>query len=152
MTIKDFNQQIPYHVLAEQYLRLYNQLKGKDFKAILLFDLDEVLALLMQDWADVYNFHYDDNKKVEDFDKWETDQIVKPECGMKVYDFLKHPGLFRYLKPTPHSQEVMQRLVDNDYEIFIVSDSPTGHSHCEGIETLGNPADDKRNGFGNNFR
>lgn len=138
------NQNLPYQVIANEYLKLYNKLKGKDFKAILLFDLDEVLALLTEDWLDAYNVIYKDNLKPHHLDIWDTHKKVKPECGFKIYDILKHPGLFRNLKPTAHSQEVLQRLVNDDYEIFIVSDSPVGNSFCDGVESIGNPADDKR--------
>ncbi|MFS0781961.1 5' nucleotidase, NT5C type [Bacillus sp. 1P06AnD] len=124
-----------------------NQLLGTDFKATIMLDMDDVLAELGTAWIKKYNERYEDTLTTQHMTEWDTSQIVKPECGPKVYDLLKEPGMFRYLQPTPHSQEVVQRLVEERYNILIVSDSPRGHAHSDYKQNpsfFANPADDKR--------
>jgi 5'(3')-deoxyribonucleotidase len=120
---------------------------SKEYVGTILFDMDEVLAQFMPAWMGIYNNAYGDNLQVEQINDWDTTKFVKPECGQNIYELLKVPGLFRYLKPAPHSQEVLQRLVDKGYDVVVVSDSPQGDAHCDFTlddTKVGNPADDKR--------
>ncbi|RID84018.1 5'(3')-deoxyribonucleotidase [Peribacillus asahii] len=88
----------------------------------LLIDMDSVICDLMSDWHDRYNKDYDDNLTVDRLKCWNSEKYVKPECGIKIYDYLKEPGLFSRLKPLPHAVEVLKRLC-KDYEILIVTSS-----------------------------
>ena len=112
----------------------------------ILLDMDEVIAEMAIHWLHIYNEKYDDNLTVADLLEWDTSKVVKPECGMKIYDLLKHPGLFRYLKPNPYAVQMVKNFHKKGYETLIVSDAPRGHAHCEYQENLvpSNPADDKR--------
>lgn len=117
------------------------------YRGTILLDMDDVLAEFLPSWLSVYNEAYDDKLSVTNLTRWKTSDFVKPECGEKIYDLLKNPGLFRYLEPTQYSQEVVRRLVENEFEVVIVSDAPAGHSHCEykpGEKTFGNPTADKK--------
>lgn len=51
-------------------------------------DVDEVIAQLHQPWLDAYNEDYDDVMRVSDIDRWELDEIVKPECGKRIFSYL----------------------------------------------------------------
>lgn len=140
--------------LNAEFLKQRKTLRKENFKATILVDMDEVIADLIPEWFSLYNKLFNDNITIKIATEWDTAKIVKPECGTKIYELLKTPGLFRYLKPKPHSQEVIQRLIDNGFEIVIVSDSPMGHSHSEfSVEQFkfGNPTDDKRAWLQENF-
>jgi len=137
-TVKEFNK---------LFLAQLNAIEGTNYKGIIKWDMDDVLAKFDIGFLEHYNAMYDDNLKPDDMYDWDMTKYVKPECGSKIYDLLRIPGLFRYLKPAPHSQEVIQRLSDDDYLILIVSDSPAGHAYCQYMKdplNISNPADDKR--------
>lgn len=126
----------------------------KKHRATILVDMDEVLANMIPMWLYEYNMSYDDNLNLDMVTDWDTSKLVKPECGKKVYELLKTPGLFRYLEVLPHAQEVIQRLLDADFEVVIVSDSPKGHAYCQRHDdpmNFGNPTDDKREWLLDNF-
>lgn len=129
------------------FLQQLNAVEGTNYRGIVKWDMDDVLAQFDIGFLDHYNRIYNDHLKPKDMYDWDMSKYVKPECGEKIYDLLKIPGLFRYLQPVEHSQKVVQRLIDNNFLLLIVSDSPKGHSHCE-MEGLkgnsANPADDKR--------
>ncbi|PWK11334.1 5' nucleotidase, NT5C type [Tumebacillus permanentifrigoris] len=95
----------------------------------LLIDMDSVICDLMTEWHRRYNEQYDDDLCVAKLQCWQTEKYVKPECGMKVYDFLDEPGLFLNLLPLPDAVEVLERL-SHAYEILLVTSSRT-HAYTE---------------------
>lgn len=88
----------------------------------LLIDMDSVICDLMTEWHTRYNHDYDDNLTVERLKCWNSEKYVKPECGMKIYDYLKVPGLFLQLNPLPNAIEVIERL-HKQYDVLIVTSS-----------------------------
>ena len=113
-------------------------------KPTILLDMDDVLADFIPEWLRRYNEDYGDSMTLKDVASWDLHTLVKPECGLAVYDYFRDPGLYRNLEPKPDSQEVVNDLVKLGAEIVIVTDSPMGCSH--GMENWmgSNPADDKR--------
>lgn len=111
---------------------------------VILVDMDDVLAEFSETWLSRYNEDYDDNITVEAFDSWNAMASVKPECGLKIFDYFAEPGIYRYLKPKAGSQEVIAELVEMGAEILIVTDSPKGCAFGDEKWKGSNPADDKR--------
>jgi len=139
--------------LQNLYKKYLTIIKEED-KKVILVDMDEVLADFIDAWLTLYNQDYDDNLTIEDLKSWKTSLYVKPACGEKIYDYFKKPGLFRHLKVRPYAQEFIQNLLDNNYTVLIVSDSPEGNSYCDYTEDttrIGNPADDKRKWLAEHF-
>lgn len=119
---------------------------GTTGKPILLFDMDDVIADLQEDWITLYNAEYNANLLRSDILSWDMTNFVKPECGKDIYRLLTFPGLYKNLKPMAHSQEVLKKF-HRDFELFIVSHPPRGHAFGEIFsEQLGpsNPSDDKK--------
>lgn len=83
-------------------------------------DQDQVLADLLEEWLNRYNNDYNDNLKKEDIIHWNWSDIVKLECGNKIYDYLDDTDMFENLKVIDDSVEVVKEL-SNGYEIFIVT-------------------------------
>jgi 5'(3')-deoxyribonucleotidase len=83
-------------------------------------DLDSTLNNLDEVWIERYNKDYNDNLTVDDMISWDVTQYVKPECGVKMYDYLKEPGFFRSLGIKKHAKEVMKFLYQY-YEVYIVT-------------------------------
>jgi 5'-nucleotidase len=88
----------------------------------LLIDMDSVICDLMTEWHRRYNRDYHDNLTVDQLKCWRSENYVKPECGVKIYDYLDEPGLFLNLKPLPNAIEVLDRL-HNQYDILIATSS-----------------------------
>lgn len=84
--------------------------------------MDSVICDLMSVWHERYNRDYQDDLTVDRLECWNSEKYVKPECGMKIYDYLKEPGLFLDLDPLPNAIEVLERL-HGKYDILIVTSS-----------------------------
>lgn len=116
----------------------------ENYKPIVLVDMDDVLAEFTEEWLSRYNAEYSDSITAESFDGWDALSCVKPECGEKIFDYFRAPGIYRHLQPKEGSQQVMQWLVNSGVEVLIVTDSPRGTCYTdEGVEHS-NPTDDKR--------
>ncbi len=66
-------------------------------KPIALIDVDGVVADLHTEWLKRYNDDYNDDLKYTQINKWSIDEFVKPECGRKIYEYLKTPDLYNYV-------------------------------------------------------
>jgi 5'(3')-deoxyribonucleotidase len=89
------------------------------------FDLDRVSADLESKWLIEYNYLWNDNLTLKDWNSWDVSSFVKPECGKKVYDIIKRPGFYADLEPVKYSQYVIDKLVKNDkFEVAFASASP----------------------------
>jgi 5'(3')-deoxyribonucleotidase len=55
-------------------------------KKRIAFDQDQVLADLLTEWVSRYNTEYNDNLRPEDIKNWNWHNLVKPECGKKIYN------------------------------------------------------------------
>ncbi len=60
----------------------------------ILVDVDGVIADLSTPWYARYNRDYDDNLSPDRVTDWALHKFVRPECGMKVYDYLEDPTLY----------------------------------------------------------
>lgn len=81
-------------------------------------DLDSTLNNLIDVWVDLYNTDYNDNLK--SFSNWNNHNDVKPECGMKIYDYLNILGLFYNLDIAKDARDVVEFL-SKHYELYIVT-------------------------------
>lgn len=93
-------------------------------KITILVDSDGVLADLVTKWCAAYNAEYNDNLAIEDFNK-DFDgvhEVVKPECGEKVYDIMKVPGMFSDLDFVDGALEGIKWLCNNkELDVYIVT-------------------------------
>ena len=140
-------KQQAFSYLANLYKKYHALLQKDENNYTILVDMDEVLADLIPSWLSHYNRDYNHNLTAEDLTEWDTSKFTKPECGKKIYDYFKTPGLFRNLSVRPYAKEFIQNLMDNNYRVLIVSDSPAGHAYCDyanDMASVSNPADDKR--------
>ncbi|BCJ86431.1 5' nucleotidase, NT5C type [Effusibacillus dendaii] len=99
-------------------------------KKILCIDMDSVLVDLMSEWHGRYNRDYQDDLTPERVLSWDAKSYVKPECGEKIYEYLKEPGLFSCLQPLPHAVEVMERLTQR-FDVVIVTAPPSPIAYQE---------------------
>lgn len=60
----------------------------------ILIDVDGTIADLHTEWLQRYNTDYDDTLTVDKITQWNMEELVKPECGNKIFDYLHHPDLY----------------------------------------------------------
>ncbi len=89
-------------------------------KKRIAIDLDDTLNNLCDSWLAPYNRDYNDNLTRKDLIKWEINELVKPECGIKIYDYLKEPGFFKNLDIQTGAKEVTAWLAEH-YDLRIVT-------------------------------
>ena len=86
-------------------------------------DMDGVLVDLDSVWYTRYNEDYNDNLTPDKVIKWDIQKFVKPECGKKIFDYLKEPNFFNNLPPYPGAVEGIIRLHNMGHIITIASAS-----------------------------
>jgi 5'(3')-deoxyribonucleotidase len=91
-------------------------------KQRIAFDQDEVLAELTKKWLAYYNRDYSDNIRKEDIKSWGIENYVKPECGIKIYDYLSIHKFYRDLEVVDGAVEVTKELTKY-YDLFVVTDA-----------------------------
>jgi len=97
-------------------------------KLIIHFDSDGVLTALAPEWRAMYNKRYHDNLPVSVFRDWtDIEKLVKPECGERVFDLMKEPGMFARLQPLPGAVECLKRLNANPKLDCYILTSYSGH-------------------------
>lgn len=83
-------------------------------------DQDQVLADLLGEWLRRYNNDYNDNLTKEQITYWNWHDLVKPECGRKIYSYLDDPDLFRSLPVIEGAREVVKAL-SQVADVFVVT-------------------------------
>lgn len=111
-------------------------------KPIILVDLDDTVNDFSNTFWSVYNEQFKENLDSSTVNEWNLQKFVRP--GVDAYELLKHPGLFRKLPLKEYAYDFMKHINDK-YNVYIVTDSPSGTSDCEIKDgQFSNPADDKR--------
>lgn len=108
---------------------------------IVLLDMDDTINhFLERFWEIHYNVYgeYVDPTKIND---WDLAKFTKR--GSDVYDLLNYPGLYRELRPKEDVDAVIRNL-EEKYNVFLVTDTPSGTSHCDVEKSFSNPTADKR--------
>lgn len=91
-------------------------------------DNDGVIFDLMTNWLRRNNVKYNDNLKPEDILEWGIHKFVKPECGMKIYDFLEDPSIYDDVLPIKGAVEGIRKLRMLAYDIMFVTHATVGHA------------------------
>lgn len=83
-------------------------------------DLDSTTNNLNEIWVKRYNKDYNDNLTQKNIIKWEIDEIVKPECGKKIFNYLHEPNFFYNLNIKNGAKETIEFLSKN-HDLYIVT-------------------------------
>ena len=95
-------------------------------KLIVAVDVDEVCADLLGEWLRRYNERYNDTLIPEQIRGWSLVPQVKPECGNKLYDILREPGLYHCVKPVPLALAGVMMLREAGHRVVFVSSCVVG--------------------------
>lgn len=88
---------------------------------IIAVDVDGTIANTHLAWLDRYNQEYDDNLTKEDWLSWDIHEIVKPECGKRIYKYIEDPKLYDDVKPIEGSQEKIKTLKQCFRVVFVTT-------------------------------
>jgi len=87
-------------------------------------DVDGTIAALHDVWYYRYNNDYNDNLSTEKVTDWDLHKFVKPECGKKIYDYLKDPSLYDKVEPIETAYEVIQDLELDGHRVIYPTTTP----------------------------
>jgi len=95
----------------------------------IICDVDGVLADLLTPWLAKYNKEYDDNKTPLDIKDWGIHKFLKPECGIKFYEYIENPKIYDKVLPyTDDAQQVIQKIREEGHRVVFVTTSTLGAS------------------------
>lgn len=93
---------------------------------ILGIDVDGVCADLHTPWIGDYNLDWKDSLKSSDITDWYIHQFVKPECGLKIYEYIEDPALYDKVSPIAGALGSIIKLREFGFRIIYVTSSTRG--------------------------
>lgn len=97
----------------------------------IICDVDGVAADLLTPWLGRYNKDYNDNVKPSDIKEWGTHVFLKPECGLKFYDYLEDPTLYDEVLPNEDCLNFCNEMRGVGWRIVFATVTPIS---CFGIK------------------
>lgn len=88
---------------------------------LVLVDVDSVVADLIPEWLRLYNLDYGDSLTKDNITDWSMDKFVKPECGLKIYDYLKSDSLYDGVVPIDGALSGVAHLRSEGHRIVYAS-------------------------------
>lgn len=83
----------------------------------ILFDMDDVIVEFLGGLVENFNNVYGTDFNKSDCNVWSLEETL----GEDVWSIMNKPGFFINLKPKGNSVEVIQRIIDNGFDVFIVT-------------------------------
>jgi len=90
-------------------------------KSIVAIDVDGTVAALDIEWIRRYNRDYNDNMTVEQWTEWDIHKLIKPECGLKIYEYIEDPTIYDDVLPIPFSQVAVGEIKKISRVIFVTN-------------------------------
>ena len=88
---------------------------------IVLVDVDDVVANLVEHWLSIYNDIAKDTVVVNDITDWDIAKFVKPDWKGGIYDILRRPNLYDGVEPVDGALDGVKRLINAGYRIVYVT-------------------------------
>lgn len=98
---------------------------------IVAVDIDSTLADLTSVWLDRYNEDYQDRLSYLDLTKWAIHEFVKPECGTKIYNYLKDRSLYDEIEPYNFALETIELIRSLGHRVIFVTSTPPEGGGCK---------------------
>lgn len=89
--------------------------------AVVIVDLDGIVADLLTPWLEAYNDLYDDSLEIHHVLSWDIHKYVKPECGKKIYGLIGEPNFYNRVPALDGAVEGVNQLIADGHEIFMCS-------------------------------
>jgi 5'(3')-deoxyribonucleotidase len=88
---------------------------------IVLVDVDGTVADIHVPWLGMYNADYHDRLTLAHITKWEMHELVKPECGRKIYKYLEDPKLYEKAPVIEGALSGVKQLRANGHKVVFVT-------------------------------
>lgn len=105
-------------------------------KGVLLIDADDVAVDLDSGWVEALNQKHGTTATLEDVTDWDITKTFPTLTRAQVFAPLKDPELWTRLVPIAGSQEYLQRLYDEGFEIFIVTATDLSTCYAKTLRLL----------------
>lgn len=93
-----------------------------DRKPVLLVDLDCTLVDMLTAWLKKYNEATGENVRITDIKEYDMGHACPN--NKVLYDILNQRGFFYEMEPMPGAIEALQGLMDDGYDVVIVTQPP----------------------------
>ncbi len=90
-------------------------------QTIIGIDIDDVTLELVSAWLQRYNFDHNDSLTESDIRTWDIGAYTK--IGNRMYDYLKDPMLYAYVRPVKDSFWGIQTLRNMDFRVVFITSS-----------------------------
>lgn len=88
---------------------------------IILADVDDVVANLVEEWIALYNEAANDNVTPTMVTDWDISNFVKPDWKSEIYNILRMPDLYDNVKPVEGALDGVKRLIAGGYRVVYVT-------------------------------
>lgn len=110
-------------------------------RKVVLLDLDDTINECGKQFWSLHEQHFGELIDQNDVIDWDLAKFSSK--GKEVYHLFTTPGFFRSLELKRYAETLVKNLNER-YDLYFVTDAPSGTSHCdEGLE-FANPVADKR--------
>src|SRR2546428_3367603 len=89
--------------------------------------MDGPLAALLPEWLRRYNIDYEDDLTPDKIKIWDMDKLCKPQCGKRIFDYLRDPNLYEMVKPVEGGLGTFQALKGMGYEVIVATAGVLGN-------------------------
>lgn len=94
-------------------------------------DLDDTFWDLVVAWIRWYNRLANDDLKPTAIRTWDIERYVKDGCSKLLYDILEQPEFWDTVMPKPGSTHIMQELLHNGHELYLVTATSCQTAHMK---------------------
>jgi 5'-nucleotidase len=97
---------------------------------VIAIDVDDTLCHLTRRWLSLYCAEWGDTLTPEDLTHWNIEEIVKPDCGLKIFSFLDRPDLYDEVEPIEGAVEGVNLLREMGHHIIFATSTgiPSGYA------------------------
>ena len=90
----------------------------------ILVDMDDTIELLLNAWLAKVNRIYGRHVGYEDITNWDVSAAYEGLSHEQVYDVILEDDFWQEVEPMPGAAEVLERLIQEGHEIYIVTVTP----------------------------
>lgn len=88
---------------------------------VICVDVDGVVADVHRVVLGQYNQDYDDVLSLEQITSWYMHEYVKPDCGKRIYDYMKNPSIYDLVPPIKGARAAIEVLRSRGNRIIFVT-------------------------------
>lgn len=90
----------------------------------ILVDMDDTIEQLLHAWVRAVNEKYQQSACYEDIISWDVSAAFPELTWEQVYGVTFEPGFWKTVDPIPGAAEVLQRLMRDGHDVYIVTATP----------------------------